>query len=462
MRVLSPAAVALVLALAGLTGFVGCAAPAGPPPLRVPTLAAEVDHYQGSPLSGPRLGVFADYPALPPTTEPDTALAVTLAAYAAAGMPAGGLRPLSSAALLATAPLSGDPLRATLPIMETGMAGRESGRLARAREQAQLVELPAALDLGMSAALILRDPTRPAHSLELHVHRPPGGGPLQAHLVQQVRGSSQDDELSWDQVLLDVEPLVDGEPLVVTTPLANGTGELVLAVQVLTARPGDVGHRVTVERARGQARAHHTELLTLLDRLTAGVPDHTAALAALAGIEAPGQRRGALAWLAGHVNARATLDLALSDRAALVDSVAARAKSLLPAAYQPTLAELLWVLEEASLSVLADHMELPEPDAVAEAMLLRHSGEVGRNAPLLLGLLEAAANHADLQRRLVDENLLFLDDNSPASRVRAFDWLLSHGPVPAGYEPLAPRADRRKALLAFREALELPAQGAQP
>jgi hypothetical protein len=39
-----------------------------------------------------------------------------------------------------------------------------------------------------------------------------------------------------------------------------------------------------------------------------------------------------------------------------------------------------------------------------------------------------------------------LEDSSPASRVRAFDWLTARGRAPAGYDPLGTPRQRRAAL----------------
>jgi hypothetical protein len=70
--------------------------------------------------------------------------------------------------------------------------------------------------------------------------------------------------------------------------------------------------------------------------------------------------------------------------------------------------------------------------------------------------LRGATSRAELAVRLWNENRILLEDASPASRVRAFDWLALRGLAPAGFDPLAPLAERRAALeaLAASEAAQ--------
>jgi hypothetical protein len=53
---------------------------------------------------------------------------------------------------------------------------------------------------------------------------------------------------------------------------------------------------------------------------------------------------------------------------------------------------------------------------------------------------------AEFENRIMAENIIFLEDNSPASRVRAYDWLKARGKAPAGFDPLGPARERRIAL----------------
>jgi hypothetical protein len=44
------------------------------------------------------------------------------------------------------------------------------------------------------------------------------------------------------------------------------------------------------------------------------------------------------------------------------------------------------------------------------------------------------------------ENLVALEDSSPAARVRAFDWLAARAKAPRDFDPLGPAGQRRAAL----------------
>jgi len=57
-----------------------------------------------------------------------------------------------------------------------------------------------------------------------------------------------------------------------------------------------------------------------------------------------------------------------------------------------------------------------------------------------------------LDARVIAENLIYLEDASPASRVRAYDWLQSRGRAPAGFDPLGTPRERRDALEKARSA----------
>ena len=84
--------------------------------------------------------------------------------------------------------------------------------------------------------------------------------------------------------------------------------------------------------------------------------------------------------------------------------------------------------------------------ATLDGLILRHAGEAGRFPRLLEGLLTISVDTADYDLRLVAENRLFLEDSSPAARVRAYDWLKARGYAPANFDPLGTKGARRAAL----------------
>jgi hypothetical protein len=80
------------------------------------------------------------------------------------------------------------------------------------------------------------------------------------------------------------------------------------------------------------------------------------------------------------------------------------------------------------------------------AVVTTYAGEAGRHEATMEGILNGLASRADLQARLTAENLIFLEDSSPASRARAFEWLSTHGQPIKGYNPLGPIRERRAAI----------------
>jgi hypothetical protein len=61
-------------------------------------------------------------------------------------------------------------------------------------------------------------------------------------------------------------------------------------------------------------------------------------------------------------------------------------------------------------------------------------------------LAKQSVNSDDLYARIIAEQQIALEDNSPAVRVRAYDWLNERGAGPADYNPLGPARERRAAI----------------
>lgn len=104
-------------------------------------------------------------------------------------------------------------------------------------------------------------------------------------------------------------------------------------------------------------------------------------------------------------------------------------------------------LDLLTIKVLAELQSAGSLPEELSAVLALHTGEVGRRAGASEDLLAGGiTSRSDLENRLIAENLIALEDNAPATRVRAFDWLSARGRAPEGYDPLGSPRARREAL----------------
>jgi hypothetical protein len=165
-------------------------------------------------------------------------------------------------------------------------------------------------------------------------------------------------------------------------------------------------------------------------------------------------RRAALAYLAGQMRADICMDTAISaDNAALTElctKVAAELKQVKPD--EPD-ADFAWMLDRSAFELMAKLQINGKLSRQLTDVLLLHAGEAGRSPSSLEQVMGKAASRKDLDNRLMAENMIFLEDSSAAARLRAFDYLAARGLAPAGYDPLGPPAERKKALDAALEKM---------
>jgi hypothetical protein len=187
-------------------------------------------------------------------------------------------------------------------------------------------------------------------------------------------------------------------------------------------------------------------------------------LAAVAALSRPAAARAALLTLADPGGARLAGDLALAaddeQLTVLASSLGERLTNrpeLLEDAQQTALA-----CESLALEFLTRLQSEGRLAPALEACLWLHGGELGRFPGTWLDLAQSARSVAELERSIAQENLTFLEDPTPAARVRAFDFLNKRGLAPAGFEPLASRTLRRQALSSAAEAAQAAATAANP
>jgi hypothetical protein len=152
----------------------------------------------------------------------------------------------------------------------------------------------------------------------------------------------------------------------------------------------------------------------------------------------------------GEVCAEAAL---LLEDKPLTDTAAHIAEALASAPPEADTSYLGWVVDRALLAGLAKLASGGEFPPAVSAMLSARFGEAGRDPGSLGDLAAASASRADFETRVRAENLILLDDASPASRVRAFEWLSSRNEAPQGYNPLGSSAERRAAVDAHLQSL---------
>jgi hypothetical protein len=159
-------------------------------------------------------------------------------------------------------------------------------------------------------------------------------------------------------------------------------------------------------------------------------------------------RRRAMVYLAAQTGAELCQDIALTADDPTLQQLATEIRARAVAATGPFTSQSLgWMLDRTCLEWavrLAGENRLPPEMA---GMLSTYAGEAGRRAASLEEMLRSGIiSHDSLNARLISENLIYLDDSSPAARVRALEWLAARGRAPAGYDPLGPSRQRRDAL----------------
>src|SRR5690606_9781735 len=187
-------------------------------------------------------------------------------------------------------------------------------------------------------------------------------------------------------------------------------------------------------------------------------------VAGLRSLQQGAATRATLAFLAGSTaGSPLALDLVLAADEATLQELAellraglgdgAQAERGTADGDEELAARLPWLLERSAFELLAARLDRDDASAAAaRGLLARHAGDFGMDGGGLRAALARATSRTELDRLLVDENLALLDASSPASRVRAFDWLDARGDAPPGYDPLADRERRSDALARFLDA----------
>jgi hypothetical protein len=476
------------LALALLAAACGTTPENGPASLG-PALRASLRHFGSDPLLAPTPLARTAPAAL--SDDPAAAWSVTASVRVVQHRPQAGLTAFADAAALIAAVEEAAPIRTVAgptrgthyvvgPPAEVLAAAVDVGRYGARRLVSTLSgALPAGATLSVDVQRLLPTalspdalPIRAGASVQLHRPRRAGAG----------AGADAGADAAPELAVLVLTDTLQRELSVARLPAGFTTGAVAVLVPWPVTSQSGAALLVSLELAPAPApdtpagRAHAQNLHRCLAEVARdALPPEPAAglpaglVSALQGLlaatppqPAPGDadarhpapdtagQRGTLLYLAEQTGALLAQDLALSAEAATVDGLARSVLELGTgsAAVGETPALLGATLERLAYLQLLEDADLGDPRPEHEALLVLHAGEVGRSGALLGELLADQPTLDVLGSRIAAENLAYLDHSSPASRVRAHDWLRPRGLVPEGFDPLAPRDERRAALQA--------------
>ena len=425
---------------AGLALASACAAPpeAPPPP---PALLAS-DHFAGSIHTGPLAVQAGAHPSPPRWYE-------LRFAYAEQAPDVEG-KPLSACARQVFVAGGGDPIRSRSPLALGIVCIEAPGTLPATSAELVRVEPAWPETTTCWRAEIDRtvyDPPRTSWS-SIEIELSP---PSDLAIVLESR-----DALS-EHLVLDPRPS-DGAPalrLFLPAPRVRApAGGFVLELRAVEPPPAGRA-AVAEESARGAIAASVARARTGSAPVSNADGFRFEISSALRSLADEDLLRPALAFLAQASGAEAAGDLVIGAEPAALASYAAASNARLKGSdLDPRSPESLgWILESETYRWLAaraaDGLRPIEP--AFEALLLVHTGALGRFPDLVEEAVDGSGSLADFRARLVEGNRIFLEDADPSARLRAFEWLQGRGEAPEGFDPLAPLAERRAALERARE-----------
>jgi hypothetical protein len=458
-----------ILAMLMLTG---CPPhPQAAPPLAVPTTLFDAGYFWGSPLSGPTASPTTGPATGPiPAATPSDSLSVQVTFIALENVPATNYPPVGSRAVFVSSTGAGN---AVLPAAEltrpatiadlksadglaadltNGHAGRTTPmhRFTAALPPGVTATF-AALDPVQLMDLVTGQPTR--RSLQVMVSRPavPAGRPQIALVLKDVLRLKKDRlDLRTELALFDLPP---GDPthtaMIVPFHFDDAQSKAVAVMVEISPGNAETAHVAATADCLKQLAAPAATQPAPATGEANPWSTVTAAVQSLTGVAG---RRSSLAFLADQTGASLCEDLAMEADDAVLTQLVKNIQAKVAAHSLPTNdSNVGWLLDHTALELLAKisndaaNGTTPMP-AELTSVLTTHTGEVGRHPSSLDDVLRGLSTRAELDNRLLAQNLIFLEDSSPASRVRAFDWLNSRHHAPAGYDPLGPVKARREAI----------------
>jgi hypothetical protein len=435
------AAAPIVLVLFASLIWAGCSSrPKAPPPLERPGVSATVAYHAGAPLARPTTR------AVNPS---DDALAVQVTWSALERVP-DGLAGVTPTARLIAVPTSTQPIATSGALIggvrfvspdqvDQFVTHLQTGKYGRL---AEIAEVRAALPADVTAVFDLGEaPSAPDHRrIALSVYRLASTGPgSEAQPALMIN-----DPPLRERALLDPIALQDMTKFAVVVPTHfSGSQSTATLALVEISRQTGAEH----EQAMAQCIAELAAPPAGTTLPAAAPADWPGLAAALQVIQTqPRTARSALVFLAQQTGASLCGDVALVADDATIASLASRIAAKGEAAAPIEKSKLGWMLDSACFEELAALQSTDKMPPELSAVLTAYAGEAGRHASSLDEVAKGLQSREQLDARLLAENMVYLEDASPAARVRAFDWLATQGRAPVGYDPLGPSKERRAAL----------------
>jgi hypothetical protein len=455
---------AVVILILTATLLAGCASShSAPPPFAIPLALTTATHYIGTPLSGPRPGNASEI-------SYRDALDLHATWFALEQFDGQNLPLLASQARLITAARGGSPmlpsgnLTSNARIVwiddgdrQTALKSLGAGRRTDLGDSRTV--LPAgvtvsfrAIDSGASADQTLIHPE--LRFLEVSMarlsHADGTSEKLQiAVSVEDDQSARQTHSTSANSAIFQIETAVLEHSikkfpatLLVVIPFKFTGPPNQADAALITISPASADHDFADAIARCKIDLQSPDSEHLITPIWAEGLNR-----ALDSLADPKRRRAGLVFLAGQCNARICMDVAsVCDDEMLQDISRLMQSGLPPALKDLTLEQFAWVLDRSAVAAMQPKLTAATLPAELFTVLTLHMGEPGRHAASVDAIMRGASNQRDLFQRLVAENYIYLEDSSPASRVRAYQWLQSNNIAPAGFDPLGTPRQRRNAL----------------
>jgi hypothetical protein len=451
----------------------GCASK--PKPFEAPNASFSVDQFTGTVLSGPQTTFNANQ-------QVQDALIVKVNVIAIDRIPADAMQPASSMARLITVTQSGLPV---VPVAELTRPARiamgdDAGKFVqdlqskKLGQTAEMQSFQAALAPGVTCIFRSDDPaSAKPRGISLAVSNsiagPNGSAMLRYALIIQDQITPKKDANSKnaeestvsnedrpadmgaitqrETVIMDDQPLASGNAaLVAPFRFTNSSTQAVAFVVEVSKGSQDQAYADVFQRAQDALKNSAQSASKRPDFGPLQADEYSGYDRALRAAKEPKTRRAAIVYLANQANAPLCADVALASDDATLKILSDRISRQLAASPTRSTQNIGWMLDLSAFQLLSELQSNNKLPQELNAVLTIHCGEAGRHASSLEEIVKGLSGRQDFQNRLLAENLIYLEDSSPASRVRAYDWLHALGRAPAGYDPLGDNKQRREAL----------------